>query len=297
MENTSAGLAISIPVIVFILTVGIGSDLKWADFKRLAQEPKTVVVGLVGQIFVLPAVAFGVAWLFRDNLVIAIGIVLLAASPSGPLSNSLVYVGRGRTELSVTLTAASGTLGLATTPLVASLGIQIFAGERSDISLPILQTIAQIFLLIIVPLIIGMLIRARWPKFITRHEGRIRNWCTLLMVLAVVILVIVAWQSLVTRLVDFAVSGLLFVVVLVIASWLYGLALGLDEATRFTILVEMVIHNIVVVAVIAVTMLKRPELALFSAVYAPPIALILLALALIRKAKVSANERSQTNRQ
>jgi BASS family bile acid:Na+ symporter len=289
MENTSTGLAVSIPVIVFILTIGIGSDLKWADFRRLAQEPKTILVGLMGQIFVLPAVAFGVAWLFRDNLVIAIGIVLLAASPSGPLSNSLVYVGRGRTELSVTLTAASGTLGLATTPLVASLGIQIFAGERSDISLPILQTIAQIFILIIVPLIIGMLIRAKWPKFVTRYEGRIRNWCTLLMVLAVAILVVVAWQSLVTRLVDFAVSGLLFVVVLVAASWLYGLILGLDEATRFTILVEMVIHNIVVVAVIAVTMLKRPELALFSAVYAPPIALILLALALIRKARVSSN--------
>ena len=220
MENTSTGLAVSIPVMVFILTVGIGSDLKWADFKRLAQEPKTILVGLVGQIFVLPAVAFGVAWLFRDNTVVAIGIVLLAASPSGPLSNSLVYVARARTELSVTLTAASGTLGLFTTPLVASLGIRIFAGEHPDISLPILQTIAQIFSLIIVPLLIGMLIRAKWPKFITRHEGRIRNWCALLMVLAVAVLVIVAWQSLISKLADFAVSGLVFVVVLLIASWI-----------------------------------------------------------------------------
>jgi bile acid:Na+ symporter, BASS family len=288
MENASTGLAVSIPVIVFILTIGIGSDLTWVDFKRLAQEPRTILVGLVGQIVVLPAVAFGVAWLFRDNLIIALGIILLAASPSGPLSNSLVYVARARTELSITLTAASGTLGLATTPLIASLGIRLFAGERSDIALPILPTIVQIFFLIVVPLIIGMLVRAKWPEFIKRHEGRIRNWCTLLMVLAVTILAIVSWQTLVTRLVDLAVAGLCFVTVLLLASWLYGLVLGLDDATRFTILVEMVIHNIVVVALVAVTMLKRPELALFSAVYAFPMALILLAWALMRKAKVSA---------
>ncbi len=94
------GLALSIPLIVFIFTIGIGSELTWNDFKLLFKEPKVVLIGVVGQIILLPLIGFGVAWMFRDNLVIALGIVLLAASPGGPMSNSLVYVARARTELS-----------------------------------------------------------------------------------------------------------------------------------------------------------------------------------------------------
>lgn len=281
------GLALSIPLIVFIFTIGLGTDLTWNDFKRLMKEPRVVLAGIFGQILLLPVIAFGVAYMFRSDPVIAVGIVLLAACPGGPLSNSLVYVARARTELSITLTAISGVIALPTTPIIASLGISIFAGDDASISLPIPQTIAQIFVLIIVPLAIGMFLRHRWPEMIARNEKRIRQACTVLMLLALAVAVIVSWQTLVSKIADFALAGAVFVVVLLVLSWLYGAVLGLDEPSRFTVMVEVSIQNIVVASLIAITLLERPEFALFSAVYAAPMALLILILLVLRLQRVS----------
>ncbi len=281
------GLALSIPIIVFIFTIGIGSELTWHDFKLLFKEPKVVLVGLVGQIILLPLIGFGVAWMFRDNPVIAIGIVLLSASPGGPMSNSLVYVARARTELSITLTAISGFLALATTPLIASLGISLFAGDDASISLPIPQTIAQIFALIIVPLAIGMFVRSKWSDAVSGAEKRIRQGCTILMLLALAVVVVVSWQTLVTKFAEFAVAGSIFVVALLVISSLFGRLLGLDEPSRFTVMVEVSIQNIVVTSLIAITLLDKPEFALFSAVYAAPMAIIILVLMVFRLRRVS----------
>ena len=284
------GLALSIPVIVFIFTIGIGSDLTWNDFKLLLKEPKVVLAGIFGQIFLLPIIGFGVAYLFRDDLVIAIGIVLLAAAPGGPMSNSLVYVARARTELSITLTAISGIIALLTTPLIVSLGISLFAGDDASISLPIPQTIAQIFVLILVPLAIGMFVRSRWSEMVARNEKRIRQGCTALMLLALIVVIIVSWQTLISKFTDFVVAGSIFVVALLVISWLYGTIAGLDDSSRFTVMVEVSIQNIVVASLIAVTLLDRPEFALFSAVYAPPMAIIILVLLVFRLRRLSRAE-------
>ncbi len=281
------GLALSIPLIVFIFTIGIGSELTWNDFKLLFKEPKVVLIGVVGQIILLPLIGFGVAWMFRDNLVIALGIVLLAASPGGPMSNSLVYVARARTELSITLTAISGVLALLTTPIIASLGISIFAGDDANISLPIPQTMAQIFVLILVPLSIGMFLKSKWPDAIEGAEKRIRQGCTVLMLLALVVVVIVSWQTLISKFADFVVAGSIFVVALLVISSLFGRLLGLDEPSRFTVMVEVSIQNIVVASLIAITLLDKPEFALFSAVYAAPMAIIILVMLAFRLRRIS----------
>jgi BASS family bile acid:Na+ symporter len=281
------GIALSIPVIVFIFTIGIGSELTWDDFKRLFKEPKVIIVGLIGQLVLLPVIAFGVAWMFKDDSVIAIGLVLLAASPGGPLSNSLVYVARARTELSISLTAISGLVALVTTPVIASVGINMFAGDDANISLPIPQTIAQIFVLIIVPLAIGMFLKAKWPDGISRMETKIRKGCTVLMLLAVAVAVIVAWPTLVGKFSEFVAAGTIFIVALVVLSSLYGRVLGLDDASRFTVMVEVSIQNIVVSSLIAITLLEKPEFALFSAVYAAPMAIIIVILMMLRLRRVS----------
>jgi BASS family bile acid:Na+ symporter len=281
------GIALSIPVIVFIFTIGIGTELTWDDFKRLFKEPKVVIVGLVGQIILLPVIAFGVAWMFKDEPIIAIGIVLLAASPGGPLSNSLVYVARARTELSISLTAISGLLALVTTPVIASVGISMFAGDDNSISLPIQQTIAQIFVLIIVPLAIGMFLKAKWSDGIARMEAKIRKACTVLMLLAVAVAVIVAWPTFIEKFSEFALAGTIFVVAVLVLSSLYGRVMGLDEASRFTVMVEVSIQNIVVSSLIAITLLEKPEFALFSAVYAAPMAIIIVILMMLRLRRVS----------
>jgi BASS family bile acid:Na+ symporter len=281
------GIALLIPVIVFIFTIGIGSELTWKDFKLLMKEPKVVLVGVVGQIVLLPIVAFAVAYIFRDDLVIAIGIVLLAACPGGPMSNSLVYIARARTELSITLTAISGVIALVTTPLIATLGISLFAGNDANLSLPIPQTIAQIVALILVPLAIGMFVRNRWQDMVVRNEKYVRQICIILMLAALAVVMIVSWQTFVSKIADFAAAGAIFVVALLVISWLYGTIFGLDDSSRFTVMVEVSIQNIVIASLIAITLLDRPEFALFSVAYAAPMVIVILALLVLRLRKLS----------
>src|SRR5262245_16318759 len=140
----SSYVGLALPPIVFLFTIGMGLGLTLDDFRRLFQRPKAVLVGLSGHLFLLPLVGIAVAWVFRSNPVIALGLVLLAAAPAGPLSNSMVFVAWGRVELSITLTAINSALALVTMPLITSLGFRIVAGEQATISLPILPTVAHI---------------------------------------------------------------------------------------------------------------------------------------------------------
>jgi nitrite reductase/ring-hydroxylating ferredoxin subunit len=87
------------------------------------------------------------------------------------------------------------------------------------------------------------------------------------------------------------IAGVIFgVVALLVISWLYGTIAGLDDSSRFTVMVEVSIQNIVVASLIAVTLLDRPEFALFSAVYAPPMAIIILVLLVFRLRRLSRAE-------
>ena len=150
-----------IPLMVFLLMICLGMELAINDFRRVITYPKAVAVGISGQMLLMPAMAFAVAALWPGSLEFQVGLILLAACPGGPLSNSFVYVARARVDLSVSLTAINGMLALISTPLIANLGIRLFAGDDTDIELPVLKTMAQIFALAILPVIIGMTLKAR----------------------------------------------------------------------------------------------------------------------------------------
>lgn len=124
---------ILIPSTVFIIMICLGLNLQIADFKRIFIYPQAIMTGIIGQMILMPAIAFLIAAWFESSLVLQIGIVLLAACPGGPLSNSFVYLGKGKIDLSVSLTAINGFLALLTTPFIASLGIAIFADQSTDI--------------------------------------------------------------------------------------------------------------------------------------------------------------------
>lgn len=279
-------LGLTLPPIVFLFTIGMGMGLTLDDFKRLFQRPKAVLVGLSGHLILLPVIGISVAWLFRGNPVVALGLVLLAAAPAGPLSNSMVFVAWGRVELSITLTAINSVLALLTMPFITSLGFQILAGEAATVRLPILPTIAQIFALTLVPLGIGMFVRWKWTDWSTRNELLVRNLIGILMLVTILIVFIVSWNTLIENLADIALAGLMFCAALIVIAYFYTAAFGLDAATRFTIVVEVVIQNVVLTALVATTILNKPELAIFAAAYAPTIAVAMLVWVFIRKRRV-----------
>jgi bile acid:Na+ symporter, BASS family len=267
---------IFIPATVILLMICLGMELAIADFRRLINYPKAICVGVTGQMLLMPAMAFGIAAIVPGSLTFKVGLILLAACPGGPLSNSFVYLARGRVDLSVSLTAVNGMLALITTPLIASLGIRLFAGDDSEISLPVLKTMAQIFVLAILPVVIGMTIRARAPGWVERNDASNRRIAVGLLMSHIILVLLLNVDHIRSGFEEMFLPALAFAILAQSIGYLSAKLLGLDRDTCFTIGVEVGLQNVVLAILIANLLLKRPEFSLFVVVYAASILLVML---------------------
>jgi BASS family bile acid:Na+ symporter len=267
---------IFIPVTVILLMVCLGMELAIADFRRLVAYPKAICVGVTGQILLMPAMAFAVAALVPGSLAFKVGLILLAACPGGPLSNSFVYLARGRVDISVSLTAINGMLALFTTPLIASLGIRLFAGENADINLPVLKTMAQIFALAILPVAAGMTIKARYPDWVVRNEVLIRRVALSLLLSHMILVLLLNVDNIKAGFEEMFLPALTFAFLAQGIGYLSSKLAGLDRDTCFTIGVEVGLQNVVLAILISNLLLQRPEFSLFVVVYVASILLIMV---------------------
>ena len=171
MTSTSA---IILGAALIIIMFGMGLSLTVADFKRVLLYPKAVIVGLINQLIILPAIGFALIWLFPVKPDIAIGLIILAACPGGPTSNLITHLAKGDTALSVSLTAISSTITVITIPFIVNLGLLMVQGKEAAFQLDVLQTIGQVFIIVIIPVSLGMLIKARQAAFADRMDKPVR---------------------------------------------------------------------------------------------------------------------------
>ena len=135
------------------------------DFKLFRQRPYPVFAGLIGQIILLPILAFALGYLFHLEPLFFIGLILIACSPGGSSSNIFSMIAKGDVALSVSLTALSSIITLFTIPVIMEFATQI-AGDNSGITihLPVGSLIIQNLLLMLLPIAIGVLTKRFCPK-------------------------------------------------------------------------------------------------------------------------------------
>ncbi len=259
-----------------MIMICVGTSLAPADFKRLLIYPKAALTGIVGQIILLPMMGFIVAAAITDDLVTRIGIVLLSACPGGQLSNTFVYLARANANLSVTLTAINGVLALVTTPTIATLGILLFAGENADIDLPVLKTVAQIFMLAILPVGIGMWIRARFTEFAVRRQPQANLLAFVLLIFHMSLVIATNFGRVQDSVAENFLPAVLFAIAAMTIGYTSAKFMKLDNDTRFTISIEVGLQNVVLAILISQVLLRRPEFSLFVLTYAMTIPLAML---------------------
>ena len=110
-----------LPLALFVIMLGMGLGLKLADFRRVAVQPKAVLVGLAAQLLILPLVGWSIAVVAKMPPELAVGIMVLAACPGGSSSNLITYSARGDVALSITLTAINSLITVLTIPLIVKL--------------------------------------------------------------------------------------------------------------------------------------------------------------------------------
>jgi BASS family bile acid:Na+ symporter len=262
---------LAVPVILLVIMICMGMELVFADFKRVLEMPRAAVVGLAGQMIVLPATGLAFAHWPGFPPEVAIGIVIITACPGGATSNIFSYLARANIALSVTLTAVSTLFCFATIPLWVNLGVELFGGDAVGASrprLPLGRTAAQLFGVTLLPVAIGMGIRVLWPGFSARVRVPLRRSMAVLMAVSVVIIVGSEWQNVVVNLERAAGAALVLVAGMLGLAYALARASRLEERDAFTISIEVGLQNGALATVIVVSLLARPELIVFPGTYA-----------------------------
>ncbi|MFJ9622943.1 bile acid:sodium symporter family protein [Streptomyces sp. NPDC101181] len=263
--NDSALITTGLPIALAIIMFGLGLSLTVDDFRRVSRSPKAVVVALVLQVLVLPLVAFGLVTVFGLDPLLAVGVMLLAASPGGTTANLFSHLFRGDVALNITLTAINSVLAALTIPIITNLAIDHFDAE-GDLGLQ-LGKVVQVIALVLVPVAVGMAVRRRSPRFATRADRPVR-------VFSVIVLVIVSVGALLgerENLADYMRQVGLVTGIFCLASLTLGYAgarlLRLDRRQAIASSMEVGIHNTTVALTIALSVLDSTEVAIPSAVY------------------------------
>ena len=149
--------------ILTLLMFDLGLSLRFEDFGKVFRHPWPIAVALFGQLVLLPAIALGLAYLFRLPPVFFIGLVLIACCPGGSSSNVFSKLAKGDVALSVTLTAISSVITLFTIPFIMSWATRL-VGDSVGISLPVGNLIKQNLVLMLLPVLLGIGLHYAWPQ-------------------------------------------------------------------------------------------------------------------------------------
>lgn len=258
--------AVFLPVAVGIIMLGLGLSLTPADFRRVFQYPRAVLVGLFCQTFLLPAICFGLAKAFGLSPELAVGLMLLAASPGGASANLFSHLARGDVALNITLTAVNSVLSLITLPLLIGLSLAAFMDQ--DKTIPV-QTgkILQVVGIVIIPAVLGMLIRARKPAIAERMDRPVRILSAVLLALLVVGALIQQRATLGDAIVAIGGAALAFNLISLGVGYYIPRMFGLDRRQSIACGMEIGIHNAALAMAIADKVLDNQTMVIPPAIY------------------------------
>ena len=232
-------------LLAFIM-FGVALDLQWSDISRAFRRPKSTMFGLVSQFVLMPALTFAIAYLWNPLPGLALGMFLVAACPGGTVSNFMSSMAKADLGLSVTLTAISTLLCLFFTPFNFELWSGLYPGTEDllkSVKLDAFELFQTVFLFLILPVFVGMLVRAKKPVLTMKMMKPIK-WISMLIFVAFVAMAFIKNMD---NFIKYAQLVFGLVVIHNLASFLLGYLVGrvgkLGEPASRSIAIETGIQN------------------------------------------------------
>jgi BASS family bile acid:Na+ symporter len=232
-----------LPIALAVIMVSLGLSLTLADFRRVAVYPRGVAIGLANLLLLSPLLAFAVADIYGLDPELAVGLVLLGASPGGTLANLLTYLANGDTALSITMTATSSVAAVVTVPLFLRLGTDHFHASGLDTHVSMVGVVVRVLLITVVPLALGMWLRASRPQFVAAAGGAFRRAAAGLFIAVVVGVVIAEHDRVLDNLGAVAAAAVTLNLLAMAGSFLIARLARLDNPQATAIAMELGIHN------------------------------------------------------
>ncbi|SEE35167.1 bile acid:sodium symporter family protein [Pseudomonas anguilliseptica] len=260
-------LTLFLPIALGIIMLGLGLSLTLADFARVVKFPKPVLIGLACQLLLLPLVCFFLAKAFGLAPALAVGLMLLAASPGGTTANLYSHLAHGDVALNITLTAVNSVIAVLTMPLIVNLSLAYFM--EGDQVLPLQFTkVVQVFVIVLGPVAIGIWIRSRFPGFAARMEKPVKI-ISALFLLVIILAVVKDWQTFVDYAPLVGGAALAFnLISLAVGYWVPRLC-KLSQRQSIAIGMEIGIHNGTLAIALALSpmLLNNATMSIPAAIY------------------------------
>ena len=183
------------PIALALIMLALGLGLTGQDFLRVAKQPKDFLVGLICQLILLPIIAFLLLKIFNLPLEIALGVMIIAAAPGGVTSNVLTKFANGDVALSISLTAIISLISIISVPFIVFKSAELLEVAEISKEISMIGISMKMFLVVTLPVLIGMLIRKFATNFVISKSQLIERISVLLFVIVFAAIWVEEWEN------------------------------------------------------------------------------------------------------
>ena len=207
------------PIALALIMLGLGLGLTIQDFTRVTKQPKDFLVGLICQLILLPIIAFILIKIFRTPMEIALGVMIIAAAPGGVTSNVLTKFANGDVALSVSLTAIISLISIVSVPFIVFKSADLLQVSYASSDISMVGISLKMFLVVTLPVIIGMLIRKFATNFISSNASMIQKISIILFAIVFLAIWVEEWENIMSYLSQAGLITLVLNIVMMIVGF------------------------------------------------------------------------------
>ncbi len=254
------------PIALGIIMLGLGLSLTVEDFKRVTKYPKAVTVALLCQMVLLPLLCFFIVKVTGLEAGLAVGLMLLAASPGGATANLYSHLAKGDVALNISLTAINSMLTLFTLPLIVNFSLDYFMSSGQYVPMQFTRVV-EVFAIVLIPVTIGMFIKNRWAQFATKMDKPVKIASALILIIIIVSVTIREKQVLVDYFSVLGIPVLLFNILSMAVGYFIPRFVNIEKKQSIAIGMEIGIHNGTLAIYIALSVLGNSMMSVPPAIY------------------------------
>ena len=231
------------PFALALIMLALGLGLTGQNFLRVIKQPKDFIVGLACQLILLPIIAFILIKIFNTPLELALGVMIIAAAPGGVTSNVLTKFANGDVALSVSLTAIISLISIISVPFIVFMSADLLEISNISKEISMIGISMKMFLVVTLPVLLGMVIRKFATNFITSKTQMIQRISIILFVIVFVAIWVEEWENIMGYIAQAGAITLVLNIVMMITGYYVAKFLASGVAQRKCISLECGLQN------------------------------------------------------
>ena len=231
------------PIALALIMLALGLGLTGQDFLRVAKQPKDFLVGLICQLILLPIIAFLLLKIFNLPLEIALGVMIIAAAPGGVTSNVLTKFANGDVALSISLTAIISLISIISVPFIVFKSAELFEVVEISKEISMIGISMKMFLVVTLPVLIGMLIRKFATTFVMSKSQLIERISVFLFVIVFAAIWVEEWENIIGYIKQAGLITLVLNIVMMFIGYYVAKFLASGVSQRKSISLECGLQN------------------------------------------------------